>query len=314
MISNSEYQKRILEIFGSLDFPSEYRNAQFSMTWHPEGKTTKVFELKFADGRSPLAVKLFESGQKHNREIGIYKNYLQGSGLDTPNVIYSDESETCLILQWLEGYQQCDSYAEVDFEGLTNWIHKKYDYFSKLSPISIKLDVRKQFEWMISDPFKTLESSYKQTQHSAVGNLLSITTKIKNSYLKIAGKNYPVILEHGDLEPQNILRDEAGNQKYIDWAAAFRSFGLADIAQLRRSMLLASRLGDFGKLSERLTQNFDTHFLYEVVVFMLIKEALVITYCVENKTIGPESALYLESLKVIEQILPEFHFLENRHA
>jgi len=64
----------------------------------------------------------------------------------------------------------------------------------------------------------------------------------------------PKTLEHGDLEPQNLLIDRNDNLKIVDWVNTKSSSGLMDINQLIENIKLFWKWADLDEIKSKLRQ------------------------------------------------------------
>lgn len=308
----NDYKNKIGSVINSDSFPHRFNNQVYQVEYRPEGKTAKVFRVYFSRLDESLAFKFFEPGQHQAREIGIFENYL-GNGLaDVPKVVHINHDRTLLVLKWIDGFKPCQTYEEIDYMEVALWLKAKHDYSRKLFAKEI-VDVNKQIQWMLHAPIELLKHSGVASSHSEIRDLLNISDALGSSYNTIAARGYPMILEHGDLEPQNILKDVGGNYKYIDWAAAFRSFGLSDIGQLKRGLTITGKVTEYSRISDIFMSDYGQDFQKSINTFMCIKELLVLEYCIKNDLNG-NSERFLESLKICRSILPEFYLLNKSHA
>lgn len=216
-----------------------------------KGFTDNVFLIKTSDKKFVLK-EYTESW--HNREAKVYRELLaQNSFLNAPKLIYSNEK--LLLIEFIE--TSSENMNPENLANLVEWIINKHNYFINKLDNSFEESTKVRYYYLVEKPFSRMESY--------ISNNVKFKREIQNI---IASKqifiesldfidSFPKTLEHGDLEPQNLLIDQNNNLKIVDWVNTKSSSGLMDINQLIENITLFWKWADVDQIKSRLKQEID---------------------------------------------------------
>ncbi len=240
-----------------------------SLSRQETSKTADTFKVSIPE--QEFIAKFFHGWQK--REVEIYQKYLSHNNLNTPAFIFGDEN--VLIIEFCKGFWEPEYYSEHTKNLLFNWIVNKYKYFKdNLKSKTVKFD--EHIVWMLQNPLKNLKNYGEEI------NLESLFQKEKwilRKFESLKTKNFPTVLDHNDLENQNILFN--GNDiRIIDWANAVNSIGVIDFAQFFKNF---GQIGIYeSDLLSQLKTLFNVSHIEELLVlFQIVKEVMVLNFWVE---------------------------------
>lgn len=201
------------------------------------GFTDNVFlvEVISANGSSAKYVVKEYLEEWHNREARTYLDLLgQSPELGQPKLLYSNKS--CIILEYLDPLVFSE-FAASNIALLKDWIIRKHKFFQNSSlPLSDYAEAYKvQYGYLIKRPLLTLANLREQAEVlgldiGIIDRVLSTVQLIEAYIAELSA--LPLTLEHGDLEPQNLLIDaRGGNLRVLDWVNTRAGCGLFDINQ-----------------------------------------------------------------------------------
>jgi Ser/Thr protein kinase RdoA (MazF antagonist) len=242
------------------------------------GKESSIY--KVTDQNDKCVVVKIPKTDWQKREIRVFDEYLSKLNITTPKLLgeYKDE---VLIIEFLNGYTTLNEFSLNELTVLMNWIvtkHKK----SKEIFVDETRSLSKHVDWMINDPIKRILSD------------ISVSTDIKSKLTRLKPKlvetlntvDLPLVLDHCDLEAQNLLFNSKRDKVYVvDWANAIKSPGFFDISQFRKLVrqYFPSKAADLTtQLMEEVGYTKPKHQdLLEV--FMLTKEIDLLSYYLRDR-------------------------------
>lgn len=283
----------IKKILRQDDFPLRIDLNSLVITGLEGGKASSVFKISDKKGVS-LVVKIPKTDWQR-REIHVYRDYLSKTHIDAPRYIY-EHNNSILFIEWIVNYKTVEKMSLSNLITLKDWIVNKYKE-SLLLFKNEKVDLSKHISWMIEEPVKRLIKS------DDVGlNVKKALVKNKPKLIKmIENVGLPVVLDHSDLEIQNLLFNKDSSSLYvIDWANSIRSTGFFDVAQYRK---LAQEYAptDAERLTHDLLEELSLNqnkYKYLVNVFAYLKEIMLLDYyLIKNKNSFLKEIVY--SKKVV---------------
>jgi hypothetical protein len=203
-----------------------------------KGFTDNVFLAKLAslDGTVDQFVIKEYIEKWHNREANTYKNLLGGpTNLGQPRLFFANSR--FIILEYLDPLSyRC--FGSSDLNLLKDWIIRKHELYrgSTLPLTKYAESYKVQYGYLIKRPFQTLTKLKGCAKTfglniETLDEILSIKEKLENYILELS--TLPLTIEHGDLEPQNLLVDVSNNAglRVLDWVNTRAGSGLFDINQ-----------------------------------------------------------------------------------
>lgn len=269
----------IKKIFRQDDFPLKIDLNSLVITKLEGGKASDVFKVSDINGIS-LAVKIPKTDWQR-REIHVYRDYLSKTHIDAPRYIY-EHNNSVLFIEWIVNYKTVEKMSLSNLITLKDWIVNKYKESLSLFK-NEKVDLSKHISWMIEEPVKRL---IKNADIDL--NVKKALVKNKPELIKIIENiGLPMVLDHSDLEIQNLLfNKDSSSLCVIDWANAIKSPGFFDIAQYRKlarehTSTQANKL--IHDLLEEVGLDENKH-IYLLNVFAYLKEIMLLDYyLIKNK-------------------------------
>lgn len=289
---------KIESILFSAQFPIRLKREQPVITYMPQGKASDVYKVELPKNEVTYAVKVFNPEQWQAREIDIYEKYLIASALGTPKLIFADKSDGILILSWINTNSK-----DIDFDQLKNWLTDKYLHFKTLFE-GQKIDIQKNIDWMFLNPISKIGKSVEFSNIEAIHVAFKNRNSIKNRLLDAYKLSLPIVLDHADLELQNIISSD--NSIYvIDWANAVKSLGFIDFAQFKKLLREADRLGLYERHEQKLSKLLNIklgEFAQQVSLFSVIREIQLLAYYQDNN-IDMEDPRFVSSVAILKDEL-----------
>jgi len=191
------------------------------------GKESSIYKVTDKKGKS-VVVKIPKTDWQ-KREIRVFKEYLSKFTINTPEFL-GDDNDEILIIEFLDDYHNSKKLSLNELELLKNWIvakHKKSKALFKDIPTSLS----KHIDWMIKNPISHITSCDELS-----GDVKEKLTKLGPRLVDMLETiDLPLVLDHCDLEVQNLLFNSENNKIcVIDWANAIKSPGFFDIAQFKK--------------------------------------------------------------------------------
>jgi len=191
------------------------------------GKESSVFKVTGQNGKSVI-VKLPKTDWQ-KREIHVFKDYINKLDINSPKFLGEQNNEV-LILEFLDKCSNLDSLSLSELELLLDWIATKHEQSRKLFKEEPR-SMSKHIDWMIREPFSQIVGS-KNMDADIKKKLTEIQPKLITVLKEV---DLPLVLDHSDLEIQNLLFNSKRDTVYVvDWANAIKSPGFFDITQFRK--------------------------------------------------------------------------------
>lgn len=270
MVQDDKYKNLLLNLSKENKIPFNLSDDNFELIHQPLGKTTDTFLVKL-DGTKFIA-KFFKSW--HKREVKIYKDYLTEAALNTPEFYFG--SDDVLVIEYLEDYRIIDIHTKNIRHLLFDWQVRKYKYFhNKLKDRVVEFD--EHVNWMLKTPLSTIKLHADTFDFDSVINK---ENKLISEYLSLKNNRLPCILDHNDLENQNIMFN-GSDLKIIDWANSVHSIGMFDIAQFFKVF------GEVGSFNKNYVNEFKALTRIDnieelILYFQLVKELILLNYWLET--------------------------------
>ena len=280
MVQDERYKNLLVNLSEESKIPFALTDLNFDLIHQPLGKTTDTFLVLVRNDSQEhkFISKFFKSW--HKREVKIYNEYLTETDLNTPEFYYGDDD--VLIIEYLHEYKVIDESTRNIRNKLFDWQVRKYRYFlNKLKDKQVDFD--EHMVWMLKNPMQNFK------KHSDLYDLeatLKIEDKLISEFLSLKNSSLLCILDHNDLENQNILFN--GKEiKIIDWANSVHSLGMFDIAQFFK---IYNEIGVFNK---NYVQQFKVLTAIDnieelIMLFQLIKEIMLLNYWLETDITASE--------------------------
>lgn len=215
----SEIISKISQIFLNDDFISQ---KDYDIRTLSSNRNSKIFLVSDSLGKR-LIIKKFFDKHVYEKELKSYLVYLKGFNYKMPKLIAYAEN----ILVFTYGGIPISNGINLSngcyyFYLVIDWVAKKYE-FCKKHFYRYQYDQSSQCEWLVSQRLSRCNEYYSMD--------LSLTNFIEHFWKinDVIGDIY--ILEHGDLEIQNILCKKS-SITIIDFGASFRSNGMNDFAMI----------------------------------------------------------------------------------
>ncbi len=222
-----------------------------------------------------LILKIFNNNW-HINEYNFYKKFanspifssdifIGGSDIQpNPHIILRDISRN---------FHQIKKHSHSTISMLAMWVQIKHQYF-KNHPDLLLLGFETKLKWMVYEPFITI-SRFILSQE--LFNSIKIFCDSAKDF--IVSINLPANLDHNDLEIQNIFINNSSTEILcVDWTNSITSFGLFDIAQLRKEVIQGG-LFDSQKTVINLCKKLDIQTsVKEILFFSIVKELMLLHY------------------------------------
>lgn len=270
----ADQQAKIEDALFGEQFPIRLDKEKFTATFMPQGKSSDVFKVELPGNKITYAIKIFNPEQWQAREIDIYEKYLTVSALGTPELVFASKPKGILVLSWIKA-----SVSNLEFNQLANWLTSKYSYFIALFE-GQSIDIGKNIGWMLLDPISKVSQSVGFSSIEVVQAVIRNKDLIRDRLLEAYDLPLPIVLDHADLELQNIISSD--NAIYvIDWANAVKSLGFIDFAQFKKLLREADQMD----LYESYEQTFSRllgmelrELAHMVSLFAVIREIQLLAY------------------------------------
>lgn len=288
----------IKKILRQDDFPLKIGLNSLVITKLEGGKASDVFKVSDINGIS-LAVKIPKTDWQR-REIHVYRDYLSKTHIDAPQYIF-EYNNSVLFIEWINNHKTAETLSLPNLITLKDWIVNKH----KESLLLFKnegVDLSKHISWMINEPINRLVKN----DDLDLG-MKSSLIKNKSKLIKlIENVRSPMVLDHCDLEIQNLLfNEDSSSLCVIDWANAIKSPGFFDIAQYRKlaqkhTSTQADKL--IHDLFEEVGLNENKH-IYLLNIFAYLKEIMLLDYyLVKNKNSFLKEIAYSKKVILYERL------------
>jgi len=306
-------QSKLIQIFDLKDFPIQIdirRDVYIKKI--PEGKASDVYRVQAFDRNGIshlLAIKFIYDSWKL-REIKVYKEYLSNSPFKVPELIYSNEDKGLLVLEWLDDFQLRPLLSQIHLETLREWIIKKHLFF-KGKFKNIDFNYESHLPWMFRDPFGRLENFHAKELFGVITQIAKFKKNIEKLLLSL---DYPVTLDHSDLEIQNLLYRDSKKLAVVDWTNAIKGYGLFDIAQFRK-LYIQNFDKDIAKATTiKLLESVNLENKFEMVlIFSIVKEIMLLDYYLNVRKLPVKNEIVKDSIALLKSDLNNINIRLNRH-
>ncbi|PJB23879.1 hypothetical protein CO112_00295 [Candidatus Dojkabacteria bacterium CG_4_9_14_3_um_filter_150_Dojkabacteria_WS6_41_13] len=297
-----KHKVEIASLLFSNEFPIRFSQHDFLVEHRIEGKSANVYEVTLLADNIKFAVKVFD-GQWQKREIGVYHDYLGAKELLAPKLIFADKSERFLVLEWLDGYSSPKTHSQLEFDALANWLIAKYSYFKNLNKGKLVNSIEK-ISWLIDNPVEVLKKSSSVVFQSELKELVRKADQIKENLIEIDRRKLPMVFDHNDLEIQNIMQNNKGVVRIIDWANLTKFYGFFDFAQFKKNLFLAKKENAYLDYQQRFIEITGIKDFEQLVsLFAIIKEIQLLAYYLENNNMRIRDQEIAQSFNVINREL-----------
>ncbi len=246
------------------------------------GKESSIYKVTNQNDKC-VVVKIPKTDWQ-KREIHVFRDYLSKLDISTPRFLGEYNNEV-LIIEFLEDCKTLNKLSLSELKLLREWIINKHSKSCKLFTNESR-SLLKHAEWMVNHPIKQILSN-KSIESDVKGKLLELQPNLLKALDKI---DLPMVLDHSDLEIQNLLFDTKKEDVCVlDWANAIKSPGFYDIAQFRK---LARQYvsNDADSLVSELMKEVglaDNNDLLET--FALIKEINLLSYYLKERGVEKDN-------------------------
>jgi len=206
-----------------------------------KGGHSKAYLLLIEDKHYVIKI-LPNSWQK--RELDIYNYFLPNATFKTSRLLDFSTEDGFIILDYITSEKQRnnESLNRSEIRALSYWIEEKKDFFAK-KRFDATPHPEKYIEWMIHDKIDIINGVKDPQIILYSDRILNCRDQLCASLLYPKINSYMPVLEHNDLEQQNIFILK-GNVCVIDWANALYLYGIFDIAQLLKYIILCDEIYD----------------------------------------------------------------------
>jgi|GEM_PF-3902501 len=284
-------------LFGE-EFPIKLEREKPDLTYMPQGKASDVYKVELPKNKVTYAVKLFKPEQWQAREADIYEKYLAISKLGAPKLIFADKPKGVLVLSWINSDGN-----DINFDRLANWLTDKYLHFKTLFQ-GQAIDIQKNIGWMLLDPISKIGKSLNFSSIEAIQTAFRNKESIKDRLLVVYNLGLPTVLDHADLELQNII-SSSSSIYIIDWANAVKSLGFVDFAQFKKLLRESDKLSFYGHYEQKFSKLLNIkpeEFAELVSLFAVIREIQLLAYYQDNN-IDIEDQRVLSSAEILQEEL-----------
>lgn len=274
----ADQQAKIEDALFGEQFPIRLEKERFIATFMPQGKASDVYKVELPRNKITYAVKIFNPEQWQAREIDIYEKYLTVSALGTPELVFANKPGGILVLSWINS-----DGSNLNFDQLVSWLTRKYSHFKTLFE-GQTIDIKKNIGWVFLDPLAKISESVELSNIEAIQVVIKNQDLMKRRLLEAYALPLPIVLDHADLELQNIISSD--NSIYvIDWANAIKSLGFIDFAQFKKLLREAEQMDLYETYEQSLSRLLGIEskdFARMVSLFAVIREIQLLAYYRES--------------------------------